>query len=204
MATKKKKIKNAIKKTRTVSVKSDTKPKTQKKKPEKKALLKKVKPAKKAVTVKPAAKTATAKGKTAIKGAGKKTAEKKKNKINFHETLKRKLIQARENIVKEAKTEIAKYIKGESRQYVESGMDDGDWSVIDLSEDINFKRLAAHRESLLTIDEALRKLGEGTYGICEDCGEAIIVERLKVMPFAIYCRDCQEKREELEKITEEL
>jgi DnaK suppressor protein len=48
-------------------------------------------------------------------------------------------------------------------------------------------------------------LREGTYGTCEDCGEEINTERLKVLPFAIYCRDCQEKREEIEKIeTEEL
>jgi DnaK suppressor protein len=119
--------------------------------------------------------------------------------------LKKQLILNREELVREAKAEIGKYIKGETRQIVESVLDDGDWSVIDLSEDINFRRLATHREVLLKIDEALRKLREGTYGTCEDCGEEINTERLKVLPFAIYCRDCQEKREEIEKIeTEEL
>jgi len=119
--------------------------------------------------------------------------------------LKRQLILHREEIVREAKAEIGKYIKGETRQIVESVLDDGDWSVIDLSEDINFRRLATHREVLLKIDEALRKLREGTYGTCEDCGEEINIKRLKILPFAIYCRDCQEKREEIEKIeTEEL
>lgn len=121
----------------------------------------------------------------------------------MEETLKKKLIQDREGIIKEAKSEIARYIKGETRQIVESGMDDGDWSVLDLSEDVNFKRLAAHRERLIKIDAALGKLREGTYWICEDCGEPINVERLKVMPFAIYCKDCQEKREELDKIGSE-
>jgi len=114
--------------------------------------------------------------------------------------LKKQLIGMREEIVQEAKTEIGKYIKGETRQLVESVLDDGDWSVIDLSEDINLRRLATHREKLLKIDEALRKIREETYGKCEDCGEEINTERLKVLPFAIYCRDCQEKREELEKM----
>ncbi|MCL5024482.1 MAG: TraR/DksA C4-type zinc finger protein [Nitrospirae bacterium] len=117
--------------------------------------------------------------------------------------LRQHLIQKREEIVREAKAEIGKYVTGDARQLVETALDDGDWSVIDLSEDVNLRRLETHRESLLKIDAALRKLGEGTYGICEDCGEGISAERLRVMPFAIYCRDCQEKREELEKIERE-
>ena len=105
--------------------------------------------------------------------------------------------------MREAKNEIAKYIKGETRQLVESALDDGDWSVIDLSEDISLRQLSAHRGTLLKIDEALRKLDEGTYGICEDCGEAINEGRLKVLPFAIYCVECQEKLEQMEKIERE-
>lgn len=116
------------------------------------------------------------------------------------ELLRKFLIQRREEIVKEAKTEITRYLKGETKQLVETALDDGDWSIIDLSEDINFKRLETHRENLTKIDEALRKLDEGTYGICEDCGEEIPRERLEVMPFAILCRDCQEKKEEMDKL----
>jgi DnaK suppressor protein len=110
------------------------------------------------------------------------------------------LIKKREEIVKEAKSEISKYIKGETKQLVDTALDDGDWSVVDLSEDISLQKLSSHRETLLKIDEALRKLQEGTYGKCEDCGEEISEERLKVLPFAIYCRDCQEKIEFLEAI----
>ncbi|PIQ94589.1 MAG: transcriptional regulator, TraR/DksA family protein [Nitrospirae bacterium CG_4_10_14_0_8_um_filter_41_23] len=114
--------------------------------------------------------------------------------------LRRVLINHREEILKEAKTEISKYIKGETKHLVETALDDGDWSVIDLSEDISLKQLSTHRENLLKIDEALRKLKEGTYGKCEDCGEEISEKRLKVIPFAIYCIDCKEKREQLEVI----
>lgn len=118
------------------------------------------------------------------------------------EALRRTLIQRRETIVREAKSEIKNYITGKNRQLVETALDDGDWSVIDLSEDINLRKLSIHRETLLKIDEALRKLKEGTYGICEDCGEEIAPERLKILLFAIYCRDCQEKRELLEAVEE--
>ncbi len=112
--------------------------------------------------------------------------------------LRRSLLQKREDIVREVKNEISKYIKGETRQLVDTALDDGDWSVVDLSEDISFKHMSTHRENLLKIDEALRKLSEGTYGVCEDCGEVISEARLKILPFAIYCTDCQERREQFE------
>ncbi len=114
--------------------------------------------------------------------------------------LRRSLIQKREELVREVKNEISKYIKGETRQLVDTALDDGDWSVVDLSEDISFKHMSTHRENLLKIDEALRKLSEGTYGICEDCGEEISEQRLKILPFAIYCTDCQERREQIEEL----
>lgn len=146
--------------------------------------------------------------KVAVKKVLKKKPAEAAPRKNGHEharqqLLKRQLIKRREEIVKEAKTEIAKYIKGEANQLVETALDDGDWSVIDLSADINLRLLETHRGSLLKIDESLRKLREGSYGVCEDCGAEISAERLKVMPFAIYCRDCQEKREEIEKIEKE-
>jgi len=114
--------------------------------------------------------------------------------------LRRSLIAKREQIVNEAKSEISKYIKGETRQLVDTALDDGDWSVVDLSEDISLRQLSTHKENLQRIDEALRKLDEGTYGICEDCGEPISDQRLKILPFAIYCTDCQERREQIEEM----
>ena len=119
------------------------------------------------------------------------------------ERLRKLLIQKREDIIREAKNEIKKFKTGEKRQLVETVMDDGDMSVVDLAEDISLKQLSTHRETLRKIDIALRKLEEGTYGICEECGDEISEERLKIMPFAIYCRDDQEKRELLESMEKE-
>jgi DnaK suppressor protein len=130
-------------------------------------------------------------------------AETKKVSEENKEAIRRFLIQKREQIVKEAKTEISKYIKGETRQLVDTALDDGDWSIVDLSEDVSLRQLGFHRETLLKIDASLRKLAEGTYGICEECGEEISPERLKVLPFAILCRDCQERNEQLEAIERE-
>jgi DnaK suppressor protein len=82
-------------------------------------------------------------------------------------------------------------------------MDDGDLSVVDLAEDISLRQLSMHRDTLIKIDTALRKLREGTYGICEECGDEISEKRLNILPFAIYCVDCQEKKEIIEKIEKE-
>ena len=47
------------------------------------------------------------------------------------------------------------------------------------------------REKLHTIDEALLKIEDGEYGICEECEEEIPIGRLKVVPFARYCVKCK-------------
>ncbi len=127
-------------------------------------------------------------------GKGKESEEERR------ERLRKLLVTKRQEILKEAKSEIGKFIRGENRQIVETALDDGDWSFVDLAEDLNLRKLTVHKQTLNKIDESLRKLREGTYGICEDCGSEISEERLKVIPFAIYCVDCMEKREEIEKI----
>jgi len=51
------------------------------------------------------------------------------------------------------------------------------------------------KEKLHAIHEALEKIREGSYGICEECGEKIGPGRIKVMPLAKYCVSCQSKLE---------
>ena len=51
------------------------------------------------------------------------------------------------------------------------------------------------REKLRSIDEALDRIDDGEYGICEECEEEIPLGRLKVMPFARFCVRCQSDME---------
>jgi DnaK suppressor protein len=44
---------------------------------------------------------------------------------------------------------------------------------------------------LATIDEALERLDEGTYGICSECKAEIPPRRLQALPFALLCVNCQ-------------
>ncbi len=166
---------------------------------------------------KPTTKKTTAAGKSAGRKptAGKKTpaaaksakkaspAAKTKGEGDRLQELRKLLIGKKEAIVREAKNEIAKYISGENRQLVETALDEGDWAVVDISEDINLRMLAAHRRSLHDIDESLRKIKEGSYGICEECGEEIAQKRLQVLPTATLCVTCQGLKERLEAIEKE-
>jgi DnaK suppressor protein len=62
---------------------------------------------------------------------------------------------------------------------------------------------ARNKERLPAIEEALEKIGEGRYGLCEECGDHIGPARLKAMPLARYCVACQsvaEKEMNLDKM----
>jgi len=54
------------------------------------------------------------------------------------------------------------------------------------------------REKLRNIDEALLRIAEGEYGICEECGCDIPIGRLRVMPFAHCCVKCKEDLEKMQ------
>ena len=69
--------------------------------------------------------------------------------------------------------------------------------VARLSTDVETKANLIERaeERLRYIDQALGRLERGNYGTCAECGESIPIERLMAVPFAIYCVDCQQKRQ---------
>ena len=48
---------------------------------------------------------------------------------------------------------------------------------------------------LAEIDGALKRIEEGTYGICTNCGKQIVEERLEALPWATLCIDCARDRE---------
>jgi DnaK suppressor protein len=51
------------------------------------------------------------------------------------------------------------------------------------------------REALYELDDAIKKIDEGTFGICEECKSFITKTRLKAVPYARLCLNCQEKKE---------
>ncbi|MFH1395367.1 MAG: TraR/DksA C4-type zinc finger protein [Candidatus Omnitrophota bacterium] len=55
------------------------------------------------------------------------------------------------------------------------------------------------RERLYALDDAIKRIDNGEYGICDYCGESISKQRLSAMPEAEYCIECQEKNEKSSK-----
>jgi DnaK suppressor protein len=77
-------------------------------------------------------------------------------------------------------------------------LDQGESSEVDIQDDIEFALIQMKSETLNKIDAALRRLEEGTYGNCFECGDEIAEARLKALPFAVRCKDCEEERETAE------
>jgi DnaK suppressor protein len=73
--------------------------------------------------------------------------------------------------------------------------DAGESSEADIQEDIELALIQMKSETLNRVDDALARLEQGTYGNCFDCGEEIAEKRLRALPFAVRCKDCEEARE---------
>ena len=91
--------------------------------------------------------------------------------------------------------EIQGRVKEETEGVKDEGRDTYDLASDERDREINFILNAREREKLLAIDEALQRIKDKTYGICESCEGEIQLGRLKVLPFTRLCVRCQEENE---------
>ncbi|MBP2668864.1 MAG: zinc finger transcriptional regulator, TraR/DksA family [Deltaproteobacteria bacterium] len=114
-------------------------------------------------------------------------------------TIKDMLVKMREELVQE--------IGRRSKATTEVGAQD----IGDILDSVSEERtreldmILTDREKrkLHQIDDALDRIEDGIYGQCDECGVKIPRARLKVLPFAKFCVECQEKNEREEKYTRE-
>ena len=71
----------------------------------------------------------------------------------------------------------------------------GDTATATLDREIDYSLEENSEQVLRAIDGALQRIEEGTYGICETCGQPISEERLEAIPYATQCIDCRRKGE---------
>lgn len=68
-------------------------------------------------------------------------------------------------------------------------------SVDDFVQEVDLALMQMKSETLKKIDQALLRLEEGSYGRCQECETEIPGARLRALPFAALCLDCQEAAE---------
>ena len=106
-------------------------------------------------------------------------------------------------IEKDIRTHLVRQIGPDNANRIDSVLDQGDLSAIDMGEGVDLALLEMRNRMKRSVDQALLRLEEGSYGNCEDCGGEIEEKRLMAMLFAQLCIKCQRKKEELEKIERE-
>jgi DnaK suppressor protein len=112
------------------------------------------------------------------------------------EELKEILAEKKRRLWNELRVELFENLGAQSSAQYENALDDGDKSLLGVIEDTGLSIADSRKDELSHLEEAERKLTEGTYGICEGCGEEIPTERMRVVPDAIFCIGCQQKHEE--------
>ncbi|HEY7715200.1 MAG TPA: TraR/DksA C4-type zinc finger protein [Candidatus Binatia bacterium] len=102
-------------------------------------------------------------------------------------------------MLEEMKRSLMKEMQGRVKEETEGIKDEGrdtyDLASDERDREINFILNDREREKLVAIDEALQRIAEKTYGICESCEGEIQLGRLKVLPFTRLCVKCQEENE---------
>src|SRR5512145_2966882 len=96
---------------------------------------------------------------------------------------------------RQAMKEMHEHVKVETEGVKDEGRDTYDLASDERDREINFILNDREREKLHAIDEALQRIKDKTYGICESCEGEIQLGRLKILPFTRLCVRCQEENE---------
>ena len=107
-------------------------------------------------------------------------------------------------MLEDRRREIQAEVQGKMRGVREEGtwggklnevLDAVESAEADIQEDLEFALVQMKSETLNKINDALVRLEQGTYGNCYECGEEIAEKRLRALPFAVRCKDCEAARE---------
>jgi DnaK suppressor protein len=119
------------------------------------------------------------------------------------DTLRQMLLERRQEVMKAVEGLLTRRRMAQAEQRDDAVADTADMALQDADGDQQIALMEMRNRMREQIDEALLRLDEGTYGICEDCGREITERRLKAIPFARRCVECQEKAEALDQLEQE-
>jgi DnaK suppressor protein len=113
---------------------------------------------------------------------------------NQREYFRRKLLSWRDEILRGSNETLRQLKEEESRV-----ADMSDWASFETERNFQLRARDRERKLLSKIDEALRRIEEGTYGFCEETQEPIGLRRLEARPIATLSIEAQERHERREK-----
>lgn len=117
---------------------------------------------------------------------------------NKMQAIKKKLEKQRAELLQEAENTLTTKLSMEK----ESFPDPTDQAVAELDNNFMLRLRDREQKLLKKIDEALARIENGTYGICESCGNPISIKRLEARPVTTLCIECKTMQEEEEKLLE--
>lgn len=120
----------------------------------------------------------------------------KKLPAAFLKSQQQKLLDLRDNLVDQMNGVARDNLRGGDSDGSAFGMHQADAGSDSYDRDFALNLLSQEQDALYEIDEALGRIKNGTYGICEVSGEMIPEMRLEAMPFARLTVACQEKMDQ--------
>ena len=117
--------------------------------------------------------------------------------------LDKEFVEKQRERLEELRAELARMVEGLEEDQQDRAESEGDMTENDsgdMSQSLFTREMDATVEQTMekrleSVDRALQKIEEGTYGICDDTGEPIPRGRLEAMPEAIYTVEAQQRRE---------
>lgn len=115
-----------------------------------------------------------------------------------NEAARRERLETLKSMLEERRQEIVDKLRSIRETMPDQRLDVQDaeeQAVTDFAKDMEFALVQMKADTLGLIDAALRRLEAGAYGECAECGTDIPAARLKALPFAVRCVNCQEQVE---------
>ncbi|MEW6107557.1 MAG: RNA polymerase-binding protein DksA [Nitrospirota bacterium] len=132
-------------------------------------------------------------GKTAIKT----------NKKNYSSSRDKKIQEIRTNLLSQKESLLSEAVVALNELPGQTVFPDlGDQASAETDRNFMLRLRGREQRLLKKIEEAIDRIENGTFGICEDCGEEIDIKRLEARPVTTMCIDCKTLQEEEEKLRE--
>lgn len=109
------------------------------------------------------------------------------------------LLERKRTIEKDIKRDFSRSLEDTAEETTVVGVNEGKESRVDVGREMRYQVMSQRSRELKQIRQALVRIETGGYGICDECGSRIRFERLKAMPFAQLCRNCQHASEQKER-----